>query len=249
MRTSAPEKPLLELTAVTAGYAHGSVVRDVSLRVGRGEVVALLGPNGAGKTTVLNAISAAARVTGGTISLDSSPLVGISPHAVARQGVAHVPQGRRLFPQSNGRANLQIGAFTRRDRQAVAEDVSSFVDQWPVAGRVLDRPAGLMSGGEQQVIAIGRGLLARPRLLLLDEPSLGLAPILVRQLFDAIEATVSAPGDLGVLLVEQHVDHALRLADRVVVLVDGRVVADTPSSELDANHLRDFYLRGRSSAR
>jgi branched-chain amino acid transport system ATP-binding protein len=234
----------LALEGVCAGYAGPDVVHDVRLTVEPGEVVALLGPNGAGKTTILNAISGLAPVREGTILLDGKPVHRLPAHRIAAAGIAHVPQGRKLFGYSTGRANLAIGGYARSDRRAVDEDMRRFLERWPIATRVADQRGNLMSGGEQQVIAVGRGLMARPRLLLLDEPSLGLAPILVEQLMEmlrSVEAEWATEG-LSMLLVEQNAAKAIALADRVYVAVAGRIVHHCRASEITPADVVELYL-------
>jgi branched-chain amino acid transport system ATP-binding protein len=234
----------LALDGVCAGYAGPDVVHDISLKVERGEVVALLGPNGAGKTTILNAISGMAPVRAGTIAFDGKEVHRLPAHRIASMGIAHVPQGRKLFGYSTGRANLAIGGYPRANRTAVDEDLRRFLGRWEIAARVADQRGNLMSGGEQQVIAVGRGLMARPGLLLLDEPSLGLAPILVERLMEmlrSVEKDWAAEG-LAMLLVEQNAAKAIELADRVYVAVAGRIVHHCRASEITAADVIDLYL-------
>jgi branched-chain amino acid transport system ATP-binding protein len=236
--------PRLELEGMSAGYEGPEVVHDVSLTVEPGEIVALLGPNGAGKTTILNAISGLAHVRAGTVQLDGSPIQRLPAHRIATAGIAHVPQGRKLFGYSTGRENLAIGGYARSDRRAVDMDLDAFIGRWPIAERVAGQRGNLMSGGEQQVIAVGRGLMARPTLLLLDEPSLGLAPILVDQLMEmlrTVEADWATEG-LAMLLVEQNAAKALALASRVYVMVAGRVVHQSRASEITPAEVVELYL-------
>jgi branched-chain amino acid transport system ATP-binding protein len=216
----------------------------VSLTVEPGEVVALLGPNGAGKTTTLNAISGLARVRAGKVTFDGKPIQRLPAHRIATAGIAHVPQGRKLFGYSTGRENLAIGGYARSDRKAVDADLEGFLGRWPIAERVAGQRGNLMSGGEQQVIAVGRGLMARPRLLLLDEPSLGLAPILVDRLMEmlrSVEAESPTEG-LAMLLVEQNAAKAIELASRVYVMVAGRVVHQARASEITPAEVVELYL-------
>jgi branched-chain amino acid transport system ATP-binding protein len=236
--------PLLELRAVTAGYGAPSVIHDVSLELHPGDVVAIVGPNGAGKTTILNAICSQASVMRGRVVLDGEDITRLATDAVVRKGVAHVPQGRAIFPYSTGVENLRIGGFARRDREALETDIRAFVTQWPLAERVLHRKGALMSGGEQQVIAVGRALMSRPKVLLLDEPSLGLAPILVTQLFEmfATLATEFRARGGAIVLVEQNIARALEVADRAYVVVDGRIAHQAPASALTPETLAQLYF-------
>jgi branched-chain amino acid transport system ATP-binding protein len=229
---------------VCAGYAGPDVVHDVSLTVEPGEVVTLLGPNGAGKTTILNAISGMAQVREGTIAFDGKEVHRLPAHRIASLGIAHVPQGRKLFGYSTGRANLAIGGYPRSDRGAVDEDLRRFLGRWEIAERVANQRGNLMSGGEQQVIAVGRGLMARPGLLLLDEPSLGLAPILVERLMEMLRSVESdwATEGLAMLLVEQNAAKAIELADRVYVAIAGRIVHHCPASDITAADVVELYL-------
>jgi branched-chain amino acid transport system ATP-binding protein len=242
-------RPRLELRNVSAAYTGADVAKGVDLDVHPGEVVALLGPNGAGKTTVLSTISGLVTVTGGSILVDGEPIHGLSPEKIVGKGVVHVPQGRRLFPHSTGRENLMAGGYLRRDRRNLRRDVVEFASRWTVAERVLERQAMLMSGGEQQVVALGRALMGRPQVLLLDEPSLGLAPILVDQLFEILGSLAEELSEqgLGILLVEQNAGKALAIADRVYIIVDGRVVHEARAEDIAVHDISTFYFQtGRS---
>ncbi len=241
---SAPDAPLLELHGVSLAYGDTVVVRDVSLAVRAGEVCAVMGPNGAGKTTLLNGIVGLSSRVAGRIRLGGETLERISPERAAHRGVAYVPQGRRLFPYASGRMNLWSGGYRRKDQARVKAEVEEFIAAWPVAERVAKRNAEVMSGGEQQVIAVGRALMARPRLLLIDEPSLGLAPILVREVFKLISEVASGAASLGtaVVLVEQNVEAALSVADHVCILTGGRVAHQGAKGGLTASDIGDLYL-------
>lgn len=233
---------LLEVQALTAGYGSARVLHGISLQVGEGEVVALVGANAAGKTTLLRAISGIVRPTGGSIRLSGREMAGSNPTAITRARVAHVPEGRQLFPEMTVLDNLELGAMATQDawdhRAATIEQV---VALFPRVGERLRQPAGTMSGGEQQQVAIGRALMALPTLLLVDEPSAGLAPVLVQTVFRALRE-IHQRG-VAILLVEQNVPLSLRLAQRGYVLELGRIVLEGPSADVLANpHVQAAYL-------
>jgi branched-chain amino acid transport system ATP-binding protein len=230
---------LLELRNVEARYGPVAALHGVSLTVGEGEVVAVLGANGAGKTTTLRAISGTVRRTG-EIILDGRP-IGRTPETTARRGVAHVPEGRGTFVDLTVEENLRLGAYTRRDGR-VAADLDRVLDWFPRLRERLPQQAGTLSGGEQQMLALARALMLSPRLLLLDEPSLGLAPIIVAELFAIIRRLNEEEG-LAVLVVEQNATVALGTAQRAYVLDAGRVAVEGPSAELrEHDEVRRSYL-------
>jgi len=230
---------LLELEGVDARYGPIHALHGVSLSVAEGEIAAVLGANGAGKTTTLRAISGTVRRNGG-ISFAGRPLRG-GPDAVARRGIAHVPEGRQLFPTMTVRENLELGARTRAARGARGETLARVFDLFPRLRERAAQLAGTLSGGEQQMCAIGRGLMARPRLLMLDEPSLGLAPVLVKTIFEDL-ARINGQG-LTVLVVEQNVLRSLNLAHRGYVLENGRMTLSGPRADLLASgHIKQAYL-------
>jgi branched-chain amino acid transport system ATP-binding protein len=230
--------PLLRLTDVEAGYRDLVAVRDVSLEVRAGEAVALIGANGAGKTTTLRAISGLLPLRRGRIELDGERIDGRASSQVVARGIAHVPEGRHLFPTMGVRENLELGARDRAGRAAGLEGVFTLFPRLRERQRQL---AGTLSGGEQQMCAIGRGLMARPRLLLLDEPSLGLAPVMVKLIFEVL-ATINASGT-AILLVEQNVPRALALAHRAYVVENGRIVLEGPRATLQQSaHVKQAYL-------
>jgi branched-chain amino acid transport system ATP-binding protein len=232
-------KTLLELDSVAARYGPVQALSDVSLVVREGEVIAVLGANGAGKTTTLRAISGTVSRSG-VIELDGKPLKG-GPEAVAKAGVAHVPEGRGTFVDLSVNENLRLGAYTRRER-SVKADVKRIAGYFPWMAERGSQRAGTLSGGEQQMLALGRALMSRPRLLLLDEPSLGLAPMVVREFFRIVRQLNEEEG-LTVLVVEQDARIALRASQRAYVLEVGRVALTGTSSELEGDEsIRRSYL-------
>lgn len=232
--------PLLQVTALTSGYGAVEVLRGVDLRVLPGETVALLGSNGAGKTTLNMTLSGLLATRAGQVVFDGVDITGWHARRVVQQGLIHVPEGRKVFPNLSVRDNLELGAFTR-GRERRASNLEKVCNIFP---RLLERMyqlAGTLSGGEQQMLAIGRGLMAEPRLLILDEPSLGLSPLLVEEMF-ALIARLRQEG-LAVLLVEQNVGQSLDIADRAYVLENGLIrFAGLPSELLASETLRQAYL-------
>jgi branched-chain amino acid transport system ATP-binding protein len=229
---------LLELNDVEARYGAVKALHGVSLGVGEGELVAVLGANGAGKTTTLRAVSGTVRRTGDVVFAGKK--LPRRVESTARAGIAHVPEGRGTFMELSVWDNLRLGAYTRRG--GLKEDAERVFDFFPRLGERRDQQAGTLSGGEQQMLALGRAMMARPRLLLLDEPSLGLAPLLVREIFGALERMKGEDG-MAVLVVEQNARIALRAAQRAYVLEVGRVVVEGASDELQQNEsVRKSYL-------
>jgi branched-chain amino acid transport system ATP-binding protein len=232
---------LLELRQVEAAYGPIKALHGVSAEVKDGSIVALLGANGAGKTTTLRAITGMVRASG-RIRFDGRDVLNQRPEEVTRLGVAHVPEGRGTLAQLTVWENLQMGAYIRRDRNGVKKDVERICAYFPWMEQRRRQVAALLSGGEQQMLAIARALMLRPRLLLLDEPSLGLAPIVVREIFQLIE-TINREEGLTVLIVEQNANLALQVASRAYVLDAGRVVLEGSSDELARNEsVRRSYL-------
>ena len=230
---------MLELVDVEVAYGAVTALRGVRITVGAGEIVTLLGANGAGKTTTLRTISGLLRPRAGEVLLDGEPLTRIAPHQLSRRGVAHCPEGRRIFPSMSVRENLLMGAF--HDRRHAAADLDRVFGYFPRLKERISQPGGTLSGGEQQMLALGRALMSRPRLLLLDEPSMGLAPLVVRTIFEVI-TQVNATG-VAVLLVEQNAAQALRAASRGYVLETGRMVLTGPAAALAADdRVRQAYL-------
>jgi branched-chain amino acid transport system ATP-binding protein len=231
---------LLAVSALEAGYGRVPVLDRVDLTVGEGEIVALVGGNGAGKTTLLRAVSGQIRPGGGTVRWRGRDVAGQRPEAIVGLGIAHVPEGRRLFAGLTVRENLLVGAHHRRDAD-VETDVAHMLELFPRLAERLDRPAGQLSGGEQQMCAVARGLMGRPALLMIDELSLGLAPNVVDTLLERL-ATIAAAGT-AVLVVEQDIDAALDLAARGYVLENGRIVLEGPSPALRTDpRVRNAYL-------
>jgi len=231
---------LLDVAGLTVAYGAVVAVRDVSLSVARGEIVAALGPNGAGKSTLLRAIAGAQKPQRGTVTFDGRPLHGLTPEAVVRRGVALVPEGRHVFPNLTVQENLAIGGIARSDRDEMQADAERWLERFPILGDRSGQLAGTLSGGEQQQLAIARALMSRPRMLLLDEPSLGLAPLFVDRIFELV-AELRSDG-VTVLLVEQNVHRALDVADRAYVLSVGSVVASGATDTLVEGELERSYL-------
>jgi len=232
---------MLRVEGLQAGYGRITALWGVDFDVGQGEIVALVGANGAGKTTTLKAISGAIRPQAGTILLDGEPLTRCSTMEIVERGVVQVPEGRKLFPEMTVRDNLLMGAFARAARPHQGERLERVFAIFPRLSERARQVAGTLSGGEQQMVAIGRGLMAGPRVLMLDEPSLGLAPIMVDEMFRVIEE-INRQG-VTVLLVEQNTEHALAIAHRGFVLESGRVVLSGTGAELLAEpRVREAYL-------
>ena len=232
--------PLLELCGVAARYGPLQALHGIDLSVGEGEIVAVLGANGAGKTTTLRAISATVRTSGEIVF--AGERLPRHPEAVARAGIAHVPEGRGTFAQLSVEENLRLGAHVRRDRAGVKADRERVLRRFPILAERRRQAAGTLSGGEQQQLALARALMQRPRLLLLDEPSLGLAPLVVAGFYDVVRELNEQEG-LSVLAVEQNASLALASSSRAYVLEVGRVVIDGPSSALQRNEsVRRSYL-------
>jgi branched-chain amino acid transport system ATP-binding protein len=232
---------MLRLEQVRAGYGPVTVLQDVSLDVNPGEVVTIVGGNGAGKTTTLRAICGLVRPTAGRIAVDGRDTAGLPPPAIVDLGITMVPEGRQLFPFMSVRENLLLGAYKPAARARIAERMEEVLALFPRVRERLSQLAGSLSGGEQQMVAIARGMMAGPRLLMFDEPSLGLAPMIVKQVFQIID-TVVASGTT-VLIVEQNIVHTLQIATRGYVLENGRVVmSDSGPALLRDPHVKKAYL-------
>jgi branched-chain amino acid transport system ATP-binding protein len=233
---------LLKVSNIETYYGPIMAIRGVSFDVPQGDIVTILGANGAGKTTVLKTICGVMDPQKGTVLFEGRELQGMDPDKVMRLGVSHVPEGREVFPFLSVRENLRMGAYTRRDADEVAKDLETVFGYFPVLKERADQRAGSLSGGEQQMLAISRALMARPRLMLLDEPSLGLSPKLVKEIFDII-ARINKERGVTILLVEQNANMALQVADYGYVLEVGRIVmADTCERLLQKEDIKEFYL-------
>jgi branched-chain amino acid transport system ATP-binding protein len=236
-------KPMLSVRGVATFYGAIQALHGVDLDVAKGEIVTLIGANGAGKSTLLMTICGNPRARAGAITLDGEDITALATHEIVRRGVAQVPEGRRIFPRMSVFENLQMGA-TLVDPAHFQHDLERVFAMFPRLAERREQRGGTLSGGEQQMLAIARALMSRPRLLLLDEPSLGLAPLIVRQIFEAIGRIAREEG-VTIFLVEQNAFHALRLADRGYVLANGRVRLSGSGRELLANaEVRAAYLEG-----
>ncbi len=234
---------LLEVRGVHTFYGNIEALRGVDVEVNEGEIVTLIGANGAGKSTLLMTICGNPRAARGTVLFQGEDITHLPTHAIVRRGIAHAPEGRRVFPFMSVYENLQMGALPA-DPACFEEDVERVFTLYPVLRERADQRAGTLSGGEQQMLAIGRALMSRPRVLLLDEPSLGLAPMLVRQIFSVIREINERDG-VTVFLVEQNAYHALRLAHRGYVMANGRIILTGGGAELLENpEVRAAYLEG-----
>jgi branched-chain amino acid transport system ATP-binding protein len=243
-QASSDATAILELNSMTAGYFGIAAVREVSLRVGAGEVVALLGPNGAGKTTTLSTIAGLLKPLHGEVLFEGTSIGGRAADALAREGVSMVPEDRALFFDLTARENLRLA------ERGNSMTVDEILEMLPELEKCLGRRAGVLSGGEQQMLTVARGLMSRPKLLLVDEMSLGLAPVIVERLMPVLRRAAESHG-AAVLFVEQHVPQALELADRAYVMVNGRIVLDGTAAELRSRRdlLEASYLGGEEARR
>jgi branched-chain amino acid transport system ATP-binding protein len=240
---------LLEVSGLTASYGPVLAVQHADLAVRQGQIVALLGANGAGKTSLLKAISGVVRAQSGTVHFDGRLISGRPTAEIAASGIGHVPEGREIFPRLTVLENLRMGAYLRRDSAQVAIDIDGVYAQFPILRERAQTLAGLLSGGQQQMLALARAMLMRPKLLLMDEPSLGLAPLLTRDLFATIAGLNSTSG-LTILLVEQNVGLSLKIAHYVYVMENGRIASSGPPEKFSAqNDIAQYYLGGRNSGR
>ena len=232
---------MLTVKSLESGYGKIKALFGIDLEIKPGEIVALIGANGAGKTTFLKTVSGLIKVTGGSISFLDQPLNNLPPEKIVHMGISHVPEGRMVFTQRSVETNLQMGAFGRKDKKAIRQDMEKYYDLFPILGDRRKQKAGTLSGGEQQMVAIARGLMKRPKLLFLDEPSMGLAPLLVNQIFKTIKE-LNKTG-LSILLVEQNVKKALKITQRAYVIELGKIVHQGNSSDLlNSDEIRKSYL-------
>jgi branched-chain amino acid transport system ATP-binding protein len=224
-----------------AQYGKTKVLHDVSLEVKEGEIVALIGANGAGKSTFLKTISGLVHATTGTVVFMGRRIENLAPEKIVHAGISHVPEGRKVFSRATVMTNLEMGAFNRKDKTEIKKDMKKYLSLFPVLGDRCEQLAGTLSGGEQQMLAIARGLMARPRFLLLDEPSMGLAPFLVNEIFKIIKDLHQ--GNISILLVEQNVKKALKITQRAYVMELGRIIYHGVSAELiKSDVIRKSYL-------
>jgi len=239
---------LLDVQAVSTAYGAIAVNHQVSLSVAEGEIVTILGPNGAGKTTLLRSIAGLLRPLAGSISFDGAAITGEPADRIAARGVVMVPEGRRIFSSLTVRDNLRLGAYARTDREVVESDLNRMETYFPILAQKRTAKGGELSGGQQQMLAIARGLMARPRVLLLDEPSLGLSPLLVKEVRNVVLEVRKSFG-ASVLLVEQNAGLAFAVSDRGYLMNNGRIVTSGPVSELrDARLVRELYLGHAATA-
>ncbi|MDR2897634.1 MAG: ABC transporter ATP-binding protein [Spirochaetaceae bacterium] len=234
---------MLKVSDLVVHYGAIQALRGVSFEVGEGEIITLIGSNGAGKTTTLHAISNITKKTGGTVTFDGEDISSLGADKIVRSGLIHVPEGRRIFANLSVKDNLEMGAFTRNDRSGIRQDMEKVYDLFPRLRERMRQVSGTLSGGEQQMLAIGRALMAKPRLLLLDEPSMGLAPILVDEIFSII-TRINSEGTT-ILLVEQNAFKALGIAVRGYILETGQVIKSGPAAELMTDDaVKAAYLGG-----
>ncbi len=233
---------MLELKNIDAYYGNIQALRDVSITVGEGEIITLIGANGAGKTTTLMTICGVVPPRSGEVLFQGRRMNGVSPDKVVAQGICQVPEGRLIFPDLTVQENLDMGAFLRTDKDGVARDLDQVFALFPILKERRRQQGGTLSGGEQQMLAISRALMARPRLLLLDEPSLGLAPLIIRQIFDIIKQ-INRESNTTIFLVEQNANQALKVAHRGYVMENGRITLEDACDKLLANDaVKKAYL-------
>jgi len=233
---------MLKVSNIQTYYGNIQALKDVTIEVKEGEIVALIGANGAGKTTTLMSICGITPPRSGEITLDGDAITGMSAEKVVQKGIVQVPEGRRIFPDMTVLENLEMGAFLRTNKQLVQQDLNYVMTLFPILEKRKNQLGGTLSGGEQQMLAISRALMARPRVLLLDEPSLGLAPLIIKQIFDIIKQ-INKESNTTIFLVEQNANQALKLADRGYVMENGRItLVDEAESLLENDDVRKAYL-------
>jgi branched-chain amino acid transport system ATP-binding protein len=233
---------MLELRDVQTFYGNIQALKDVSLAIAKGEIVTLIGANGAGKSTTLMSISGLVPPRRGEVIYEGRPIHGMPPNAIVSMGICQVPEGRRIFPYLTVAENLDMGAFLRKDKEKVKADMEHVLSLFPILAERRHQPGGTLSGGEQQMLAISRALMARPRMLLLDEPSLGLAPLVVKRIFEIIKQ-INEESGTTIFLVEQNANLALKVAHRGYVMENGRItLADSAASLLANEEVRKAYL-------
>ena len=234
---------MLKVRDLSVHYGKIRAVRNIDMDIEQGEIVSLIGANGAGKSTTLRALSGLIKPAGGTIEFEGKPITGWTAKAIVEGGISHCPEGRQIFPRMTVMENLELGAYTRKDKSSLQSDYDRIFEYFHVLSQRRTQLGGTLSGGEQQMLAIGRALMSQPKLLLLDEPSLGLAPIIIQQIFDTIEQLREQ--GMTIFLVEQNANQALKLADRGYVLENGHVVLSDTGDALLANEaVRSAYLGG-----
>ncbi|MED3661665.1 ABC transporter ATP-binding protein [Ureibacillus sp. FSL K6-8385] len=234
---------MLQVNNIDVYYGNIHALKGVSLEVNEGEIVTLIGANGAGKTTLLKTLSGLLKPKHGTILYNMQQIGGKPAQGIVKNGIVHVPEGRRVFANMSVEENLELGAFLRKDRDGIKKDLNRVYEMFPILNERRKQLAGTLSGGEQQMLAIGRGLMSKPKLLLLDEPSMGLAPIIVQQIFEIIQ-TINQEGTT-ILLVEQNAHMALSIADRAYVIETGRIVLSGSAKELqESEQVKAAYLGG-----
>lgn len=232
---------MLKVTGLNVYYGGIHAITDESLEIKEGEIVTLIGANGAGKTTTLKAISGLLPCKSGNIEFEGKSILGLKPYKLVSRGIGHVPEGRKIFADLTVMENLEMGAYTRNDRNGIKDDLEGIFEKFPILKERRYQMAGTLSGGEQQMLAIGRALMSRPKLLLLDEPSMGLAPIIVKKIFNTIKE-INRNGTT-ILLVEQNANMALSIADRAYVIETGRIVKSGTATEIMSNdEVKKSYL-------
>ena len=235
------QKMLLKVENLVVYYGAVEVLHKVSISIKEGEIVGVLGPNGAGKTTLLMTISGILRQKKGKVLFEDKNLIKVSPADVVKMGIAHCPEGRHVFPELTVKENLEIGAYIRKDKEIVKKDIENMFEKFPILGKRQSQPAGTLSGGEQQMLAISRALLSKPKLLLLDEPSLGLAPIIIEEVFKIIKEIHN--DGVSILIVEQNARMTLNVVDRAYILESGKIKTQGSSFELKRDeNVKKIYL-------